>query len=149
MTSMRRQNNIRRHINHVINRLTINLSHISRKIAPRHVAVRQSFFTKTTVDAAKEFFSGCCFGKRGDPQQFAYVIRHLLISVICLDDTGCQKRASPRNTTVSGGMTVPTTLFKFNKSQNNFFFLIKTLGIWSLLSQYQARHELYREQYQP
>ena len=44
--------------NHVVNRLTINLAHISRKIAPRHVTVRQGFFTKTTVDAAKEFFSG-------------------------------------------------------------------------------------------
>lgn len=118
MTSMRRQNNVRRHINHVVNRLTINLSHISRKIAPRHVTVRQGFFTKTTVDAAKEFFSGCCFGKRGDPQQFAYVIRHLLISAIYIDGTVIP----PRNTTVSGGMTVPTTLFKFNKSQNNFLF---------------------------
>ena len=33
-----------------------------------------------------------------------------------------KKSIPPRNTTVSGGMTVPTTLFKFNKSQNNFLF---------------------------
>lgn len=148
MTSMRRQNNIRRHINHVINRLTINLSHISRKIAPRHVAVRQSFFTKTTVDAAKEFFSGCCFGKRGDPQQFAYVFRHLLISVICLDGTGRQKRATPETLRFRGDDCANNS-FKVQQITEQFFVLIKTLGIWSLLSQYQARHELYREQYQP
>ena len=48
-----------------------------------------------------------------------------------------------------------TTSFRLSQEDDvqqiteQFFVLIKTLGIWSLLSQYQARHELYREQYQP
>ena len=61
---------------------------------------------------------------------------------------GTSKKSNPRNTTVSG-VDCANNSFKVQQITEQFFVLIKTLGIWSLLSQYQARHELYREQYQP